>query len=489
MDIFKKVNHFLSLILVQLLFVGAIAYASNEQPSKLFHVKVSGTNTPAISYMDFNYARFIQKGKAAIEVEFSEIIEDVKISPISRGINFVKDGDKKIKFDLSSAAYTVVTINKKHRLFLFGDEAVMPAKSNTIRITDYVENKGNEIATAAIQKALDEASKTGKQLIFPAGIYRSGSLFIHANTNIFFEEGALLKGSDEITDYLLNKEIGARIFITIKDAQNVTINGLGIIDGSGKAIRDKVGDKGRIRLFTIHGSKDVAINGITLRDPAAWNTHIFKSDNVRLSRLKLLNDITVANTDGFDPDASSRVTIENCFSYCSDDNVAVKLTPRDESLITRDISVKNCVFLTLKSSLKVGTETRGASISNVLFENNDVIQSDRGMAIYCSDGAQISDVRFVNNRFEESYADLKQMGIQFRLNKRTPESRVGAISNILVKDCNFYAAFPRPSEVSGYDGEHRTEVVFENLQINGKKCLNVSDANIKTATFSNIKFK
>lgn len=476
-------------VFICLIMMITTANAKNDPPSKLFSIKMNGTVIPVYDYKDFTYAYFIQKGKASIAMEFSGSIEDVRISPLNRRTPFKKNGNT-IQFDLLKPEYTVITINKKHRLFLFGDNEVHADKTNIIRITDYVIPNDTGVVTKSIQKALDDASQTGKQLIFSTGTYISGSLFVHKNTNIFFEQGAVLKASENKSDFVLNKEIGASIFITVKDARNVVIGGLGIIDGSGKAIREKYGDKGRIRLLTIQGSKNVSLDGITLRDPAAWNTHIFKSEDVGIKKLKLLNDITVPTTDGFDPDASSGITIEDCFAYCSDDNVAVKLTPRNaDSLITRDIKVKNCVFLTLKSSLKIGTETRGALITDVVFENNDVIQSDRGMAIYVSDGAMVSNIRYLNNRFEEYYPDLKQMGLQFRINKRNPDSRIGQIKGVLVKDCNFYLAFPKASEVSGLDKEHRAEVLFDNLTIAGKKCLNLQDANIQTATFSDISFE
>ena len=484
MKFLRKISFLvLNLLLIQ------TAVMAFEQPSLLFKVKLNGINTPAISYKDFSYARFIQQGPVSVEIEFLETIQNVKVSPLSKGIIATPNGDKKITFQLNAAAYTVVTINQTHRLFLFGERMVYPASSNTIMVTDYTDNTGAEIATEAIQQALNDASATGKQLIFPAGLYRSGSLFISGNTNVFFEEGAVLKGSDDVTDYVRNSEIGARIFITIKDADNVIIGGLGTIDGDGKVLRDKYDLNARVRLLTIYKSKNVKISEVTLRDPAAWNVHIYRSENILLSKMKLLGDITVPTTDGFDPDASYRVTIENCFAYNSDDNVAVKLTPSDESLTASDVIVRNCVFLTLKSSLKVGTETRGASISNVLFENNDVIQSDRGMAIYCTDGAEISNICYINNRFEENYPDLKQMGIQFRTNKRTPESRVGIIKNVLVKDCSFQMQFPNPSEITGFDNNHKTKVTFENFMINGIKRLNVVDANISPANFSDINFK
>lgn len=111
--------------------------------------------------------------------------------------------------------------------------------------------------------------------------------------------------------------------ILVDSAENVSIRGRGIIDGSGATLRAQGKPANLIR---IRNSRNVSIEGVLLRDPAAWNTHIHYSDGVTIRDVKLINDATVPNTDGFDPDASANVMIDHCFAYCSDDNVAIKTT-------------------------------------------------------------------------------------------------------------------------------------------------------------------
>lgn len=256
---------------------------------------------------------------------------------------------------------------------------------------------------------------------------------------------------------------------------------MGIIDGNGRKLRDQYGDQARMRIFLIISSKNINIEGVIAKNPGSWNTQIRFSEIVNLRNVKLLNDATLSNTDGFDPDASSRVVIENCFAYCGDDNVAIKVTDAKGPVKkTSDITVKGCVFLTRKSSLKVGTESRGTSISNVLFEDNDVIMSDRGMALYCSDGAAYENIRYINNRFETNYPDSKRMGIQFVINKRNPNSLIGTMDKVLIKDCKFYQAFPKASEIKGMDEGHKIKVKIENLVIGDKRCKDLSSAVINT---------
>jgi polygalacturonase len=204
----------------------------------------------------------------------------------------------------------------------------------------------------------------------------------------------------------------------------------------------------------------------------------------------MLNDIELSNTDGFDPDASVNVLIENCFAYCSDDNVAVKTTGSSGYLRDVDgITVRGCTFLTKKSSLKVGTESRGEVMKNILFEDNDVVESDRGMALYCSDGALFTGISFINNRFEDNYPDAKRSWMNFTIIKRNPDSKAGSMDNILIKDCSFIHPFPKASEISGFDETHRIGMTIENMTVGDKRCTNVKEANLKSKGFEDIIFK
>jgi hypothetical protein len=113
---------------------------------------------------------------------------------------------------------------------------------------------------------------------------------------------------------------------------------------------------------------------------------------------------------------------------------------------------------------------------NILFEDNDVLESDRGMALYVSDGAHYDNIRYINNRFERNYPDAQQRGIHFRANQRNPDSKLGTMTNILLKDNTFYRAFPRRSEIS-YRGEGiGIEVVIENLVIEGQRITSAEQA-------------
>jgi hypothetical protein len=460
---------------------GVTALKSNDVEGNRFSVAANGVDLHAYEFKDISVASFVHDHAVTIEVKYADSIASFRISPLSKHIQGHLVGKNTLQFTLSTPSYLVVTMNGKDRLFLFGESRAFEGSGKTVSVQSYVINKMG-LNTTAIQHAIDETAAKGQTLLFPPGVYRTGKLNVPSNARIIIAAGALLKASDDLVDLANDPAYQGQGFIRIQNARNVRISGLGIIDGNGKVLRDKYSDDARMRIFLVVSSDNVNVEGITARDPGSWNTQILYSNNVSFRNVKLLNDVSLANTDGFDPDASSHVSIENCFAYCGDDNVAIKITKRDGPVKTvSDIKVTGCVFLTHKSSLKVGTESRGVSFRDILFENNDVVMADRGMALYCSDGARYDNIRYVNNRFESNYPDAKREGIHFVVDRRNTDSPAGAMKNIVVKDCRFFEMFPRPSEIKGLDETHRIEVRISNLVINGVKCSTTREAGIKPA--------
>jgi hypothetical protein len=458
--------------------------------SEVFSLKVNGTDVYTEQFKTYHYTHIKTSRAFSVSLSCTELISEIKVSPERFGIRPVP-GKTVTSFVLPGPGYYVVRINQKHKLFIFADLPEDRPVTDIVDITSLgIDNTGIRTETTSIQKALDNIAGSGKTLVFKAGIYKTGSLDIRSNTTIYIEPGAILKGVNDIKDFDFADGIKPKSFIRIKDAENVTIRGRGTIDGNGRILRDRYADTARMRLLLVLNSRNVTVDGIFVRDPGSWNTHILYSENVTIRNVKMMNDIELSNTDGFDPDASKNVLIENCFACCSDDNIAIKTTGTSDYLRNAEsITVRDCVFLTKKSSLKVGTESRGEVMKDILFENNDVVESDRGMSLYCSDGASFENIRFINNRFEDNFPDSKQSWINFTISKRNPDSKPGTMNEILVKDCSFLHPFPKASEIAGFDETHRIVMTIENVQVGGVKCTNEKEANIKNKGFADINVK
>ena len=111
-------------------------------------------------------------------------------------------------------------------------------------ITDYgAVGDGRTLNTAAIQRALDDCGKTGGTVLVPPGTWLTGSLFLHSNTELHLEKGAVLLGSPNLADY---NELNAyeqnwqstaegwsgKHLILAIEVENVALTGEGCIDGN-----------------------------------------------------------------------------------------------------------------------------------------------------------------------------------------------------------------------------------------------------------------
>ncbi|MFC1793284.1 glycosyl hydrolase family 28 protein, partial [Planctomycetota bacterium] len=265
----------------------------------------------------------------------------------------------------------------------------------------------------------------------------------------------------------------------------VRIAGRGVLDGRGRALRyatENAGD-GRLKLIRSFRARNIVVEDVLLRDAGTWSIHLIESSDLRFTNTKLISNTILdepgfpwePNTDGFDPDNSSRVIIENGFVSCSDDAIAVKLrygTLRDMD----NVLFRNNVVWTVKSALKIGTEVVDHKMTNIVFENNEVIHADRGIVVYCYRGATIENPRWINNYFERIGENNKQMNIEIKI--QDVEGR-GHLNDVLIKDNTFERFSPNPSSLRGLDGKHMIDgVVFDNLVIAGKKQTSLNEAEI-----------
>ncbi len=468
-----------------------------QHRSDVFTISVNSRSQYVESYKTIHYVDFTLDQPSLVTVGYHGNIDTYKISPLSRNIQG-KAEQNSISFKIDKPGYYVVEVNDTEMLAILANSAESeeePPVEKRLNILDYVpDNRGDELYTARIQQAINDVSGSGKILYFPPGVYRTGTLVIGSNTEIYLGKGAVLKGSENRDDYpadenrpeadhLNNKEnytdngefMTFSRLLLIDNARNVRLYGRGIIDGSGNIVRAQGKPANLIRM---RRSKNIVVENLILRDPAAWNTHIQYCENVTIRNVKILNDPEVANTDGIDPDASVNVLVEHCFAFCSDDNIAIKTT--NNLNLNRDlenITVKDCVFLTRKSALKVGTETKAQNMRNILFENNDILLCDRGLVLYNNDGSHFDNIRFVNNRFEKNYPDNQRKAIHFQIRERHGR---GMITNVLIKDCKFYTRFPNGSEIKGLDDDACIDgILFENLTIEGSPILSPTDGNIR----------
>ena len=87
------------------------------------------------------------------------------------------------------------------------------------------------INTDTVQRAIDYAAENKKVLYFPAGIYRTSSLFLKSNSSLYLDENAVLSALTDEEDWKNSK---LTPFIYGKDAENISLRGKGVICCNGR---------------------------------------------------------------------------------------------------------------------------------------------------------------------------------------------------------------------------------------------------------------
>lgn len=214
-------------------------------------------------------------------------------------------------------------------------------------VTDYGVLDDGKVHTSELQSLIDKiASNGGGVVIVPPGTYLTGAVFFRQGTHLRVEEGGVLKGSDDISDFpIIDSRIEGeccKYFPGVVNADGLdgfTISGNGVIDGNGlrywKAFWLRRSwnpqctnkDEMRPRLLYITNCKNVQIEGLHLQNSPFWTTHIYRCENVKYLNLRITSPATpvkAPSTDAIDIDACRNVLVKNCYMSVNDDAIALK---------------------------------------------------------------------------------------------------------------------------------------------------------------------
>ena len=493
----------LSTLFLSLLFSQLIAFSQNAalveystlpgaEKSVVYTLTVNGKDLFVEKFKDISYARFAFSGRTDLVVNANRNFEKYTISPLSYNIPSQKTGNN-LSFSLEKPAKLILQLEgTDEMLFIFADaietNPVLPGSRNVTNIMDFLsDNKGQSLQTKAIQKAIDTVSKNGGGTVwFPDGKYLTGTFVMKKDVTLYLEGGAIIQGSENLSDYndngnnktgKITSSRGALIYFQKTD--HARIMGRGVIGMSGTKIKTETGTK--IRICNLVECTKSGIYDVILRDSGGFNIHILNSSNITMKGYKIINDISLANQDGTDPDGCNGVVVDDVFMYTSDDAIAVKA----DFQLCQNITVKNCVFWTVKSALKIGSDPY-FDAKNVVFQNNDLVHADRALALYSGRG-KIENVKFIDNKSEFIGGNAKRQLIVFQISndkENNPDINrrgIGEIKNVEVINYTAYQKSQNKSIISGTVGSdgliHKvSNVSFKNLVIEGKHCLSPEDA-------------
>jgi len=354
-------------------------------------------------------------------------------------------------------------------LMLMCATAVYAQKIN-LDVRDYgAKADGVTLDSPAIQRAIDEAASRGvpARIYIGPGRYLIGTIELRHNTELYLERNATLVISTNPTHYKADAVIYA------SNASNVKITGSGKVLGRGLQFMtryDPVGEwwifgEWRPKMFILTGCTNLTICDITYGEAPFWGLHMLGCHRVLVERVKVRNYLDIPNCDGIVADHCTDVTIRNCDIRCGDDAIVIKTTRQPVRFgPSANIHVHDCVLETQDSGLKIGTEST-EDIHDILFERCRIKRSCRGLNIQLRDEGSVYNVTFRDIKFIAQYHADPWWGrgesISFTLIPRTAETKLGAISNVVVMNVSGRAE--NSARICGMPGNPIRNVRFENV--------------------------
>jgi len=307
-------------------------------------------------------------------------------------------------------------------------------QASVCNVLDYGAKSDRSTNNAgAIQKAINACTLAGGTVFFPAGDCLSGTVVLKSNVTLHLSPGATLWGSPRIEDY------NPRHLISASGAENIAIEGGGVINGQGEAFWE-ADFKPKPRpspLIELYDCRDVRIQDVSIRNAPAWTIHPKNCDRVKIRGISIINHMRGLNTDGIDPDSSRNVIISDCYIEAGDDCIVLKTTARGpgQVLPCENVTVTNCVLISSASALKLGTESH-ADFRNCVFSNCVIRRSRTGIALLAKDGGLMEGISFSSITMETSPKHGKgvEWPIVIDVEKRRADSRVSKVRDVTFSD-------------------------------------------------------
>ncbi|TWU38888.1 Exo-poly-alpha-D-galacturonosidase precursor [Novipirellula aureliae] len=357
---------------------------------------------------------------------------------------------------------------------------------------------GVTLETEAIQKTIDACEAAGGgTVLFPAGDFVSGTIQLKSNMTLSLDYGASLLGSQDQKDYPIDqlrpaREGNSECLLYAEDANNIKLEGLGVIDGRGarKVFPPRSGPGGkdnRPRLLRFENCQNLTMSGLTYKNPAFWGIHLVDCKDVHITAVTLQMRDNNSNNDGFDIDGCENVLLENSEIHSHDDAICLKSTKNP----CRNIVVRNCNVSSTTAALKFGTSSSGGFI-DIDVSNCHFFDCPMGaIKLQIVDGGRMENVNIsrivMDNVGSPIFIRLANRGRIYTENTYTGTAQlkknesegagVGSIKGITIRNvvANVtIAPDARPSRViaqagpimiAGIPGHNVEDVLLENIQI------------------------
>lgn len=387
--------------------------------------------------------------------------------------------------------------------FCTGEESV------TLNVKDFgAVGDGTADDTHCIQTAIMNCPARGRVLV-PEGVYCIKSLFLKSNMSFEIAKGAelraipkrdehgrmpgVLPGNRPEEEYHFGSWEGNPLpmfsgILSGIEVENVVIYGEGVLNGN--ASRENwwknhlVLDRAyRPRLFFLRDSRNIQLQGLTLKNSPSWTIHPFFSDNLGFYNLSIRNPFDSPNTDGMDPESCKDVEIAGISFSLGDDCIAVKsgkiYMGRKYKKPSENIRIHNCFMQYGHGAVTIGSEMAGGT-RELAVEDCVFAHTDRGLRVKTRRGrgqdAILDRITFRNidmdhvmtpfvvNCFYFCDPDGKTEYVQSRekypVDERTPVIKRLEFENIQALNCHVAAAY-----IEGLPEQKIEELIMRRVEV------------------------
>ncbi|MCW5966601.1 MAG: hypothetical protein KIT83_21365, partial [Bryobacterales bacterium] len=227
---------------------------------------------------------------------------------------------------------------------------------------------GAAVETAKIQGAIDAcAVEGGCTLLFPAGRYVSGTLFLRDSVTLHLTPGAILVASGNANDY------PAPALIYGKGVDTIAITGPGEVQAGPVPAPDETSIRNPgsrlVSLVLLENCTNVRIRDVRFRRSPVYTISLRVVESAWVENVSIENAMMAPGTSGLVIDSSSRVTVRGLQFRGGGEGIILQsnrvegVSPATEHIAISDSTIESGAM-----ALRVGTRTHG-DIRNVVVNN------------------------------------------------------------------------------------------------------------------------
>ena len=370
---------------------------------------------------------------------------------------------------------------------LFAFSVNMKASPKVYNILEYrAKGDGVTLNTKSIQSAIDACSKAGGgTVLFPAGRFVSGTIYLKSHVTLYLEAGAVLEGSKNLKDYPVTiskirsytDNYTDKSLIYAEGLENISITGNGMIDGNGASF--KVGNmdnddglrkkdnfyfyKSRPFMIRMIDCRNILLKDISIINSPMWVQHYLLCEDINIDGITV-NSRVNHNNDGIDIDGCRRVRISNCDIISGDDAIVLKSTL---DVPCSNVVVANCILRSDCNAFKLGTETNGG-FNNIVFTNSTIYDTPlAGVTLQIVDGGTLERVSVSNITMNNvGTAVFIRLGNRARpYNDGLPKPCMGRLSDILIDNIIGTNIGKTGCSIVGIPGFSADEITLSNINL------------------------